>query len=498
MAGRAANAGVVVALALAAAALAGCAGGRTREPVQTIGPDGAPVVAPVGAGVALEGRGWLDDHEEWTYAERDGGGEWDVEALEDGAVPAPAATSAAEAAAPTVAAEPMAEAGGAEAPVAAEESGAGGGGDMADPQQQVGLRAGSVDDNERFEAYLEYRAQAEALGVAGRPFDPAGRLVVTVVGSDGRPVLGARVRLGDESDVMTTGADGQALLFRHAQDDIGVVQDDGVDQGQQQGTDETDPPIAPPTPVDVVVEYAGRTVAAAVGPTVPAITVNLQAASDVGASVPLDIDFVIDATGSMSDEIERLREEMIRVSRRIAELDAHPDVRFAMTVYRDRGDLFVTRSFDFTGDVEAFTRALSEVRADDGGDEPEDVESALAAALDKPQWRENAVKLAFLVADAPPHLDYADSTPYTESLAKARAAGVRIFPIASSGLNDTGEFVFRELAQASMGRFVFLTYGADGATPGDETDHHVDDYSVLALDDLVVKLVEDELAPLAG
>ncbi len=257
-----------------------------------------------------------------------------------------------------------------------------------------------------------------------------------------------------------------------------------------------------PTPVevpdDVVVEYAGHTVTASVGPSVPAITVNLQAASDVGASVPLDVEFVIDATGSMSDEIERLRGEMIRVSRRIAELDAHPDVRFAMTVYRDRGDLFVTRTFDFTGDVEAFTQALSEVRADDGGDEPEDVESALAAALDRPQWRENAVRLAFLVADAPPHLDYADSTPYTDSLRKARAAGVRIFPIASSGLNDTGELVFRELAQASMGRFVFLTYGADGASPGDETTHHVDDYSVLALDDLVVKLVEDELAPLAG
>ena len=493
MAGRAANAGVVVALALAAAALAGCAGGKDGEPVRTIGPDGAPVVVPAGPGVALEGRGWLDDHDEWTYGERDGG--WDVEALEDGALEAAPATSAA---ADLSAAASEAEAGAAPVP-AADVAGAGGGEEMQAPQQQVGLRAGSVDDNERFEAYLEYRAQAEALGVAGRPFDPTGRLVVTVVGSDGRPVLGARVRLGDASDVMTTGADGQALLFRHAQDDIGVVQDDGVDQGQQQGGDQTDPPIAPePTPVDVVVEYAGRTVSAAVGPTVPAITVNLQAASDVGASVPLDIEFVIDATGSMSDEIERLREEMIRVSRRIAELDAHPDVRFAMTVYRDRGDLFVTRSFDFTGDVEAFTRALSEVRADDGGDEPEDVESALAAALDKPEWRENAVKLAFLVADAPPHLDYADSTPYTESLAKARAAGVRIFPIASSGLNDTGELVFRELAQASMGRFVFLTYGADGATPGDETDHHVDDYSVLALDDLVVKLVEDELAPLAG
>jgi hypothetical protein len=30
------------------------------------------------------------------------------------------------------------------------------------------------------------------------------------------------------------------------------------------------------------------------------------------------------------------------------------------------------------------------------------------------------------------------------------------------------------------------------------TSHHVDDYSVLSLDDLVVRLVSEELAPLSG
>jgi hypothetical protein len=44
-----------------------------------------------------------------------------------------------------------------------------------------------------------------------------------------------------------------------------------------------------------------------------------------------------------------------------------------------------------------------------------------------------------------------------------------------------------------MGRFTFLTYGTDGVSPGDHTDHHVSDYAVLALDDLVVRLVSDEL-----
>ena len=67
-------------------------------------------------------------------------------------------------------------------------------------------------------------------------------------------------------------------------------------------------------------------------------------------------------------------------------------------------------------------------------------------------------------------------------------------------IDDQGEYVFRQIAQFTQGRFVFLTYAgpANGGSPGDETTHHVEDYSVLSLDDLVVKIVEDTLAPLAG
>jgi hypothetical protein len=43
-----------------------------------------------------------------------------------------------------------------------------------------------------------------------------------------------------------------------------------------------------------------------------------------------------------------------------------------------------------------------------------------------------------------------------------------------------------------------LTYGADGVSPGDQTTQHVDDYSVLSLDELVVQLVKDELDALSG
>jgi len=83
-----------------------------------------------------------------------------------------------------------------------------------------------------------------------------------------------------------------------------------------------------------------------------------------------------------------------------------------------------------------------------------------------------------------------------EELEKAAAQGIKIFPIASSGLDDQGEYIFRQIAQFTQGRFVFLTYAGptNGGAPGDETTHHVEDYSVENLDDLLVRLVEEELA----
>ncbi|HLF39896.1 MAG TPA: hypothetical protein VI854_00340, partial [Acidimicrobiia bacterium] len=119
-------------------------------------------------------------------------------------------------------------------------------------------------------------------------------------------------------------------------------------------------------------------------------------------------------------------------------------------------------------------------------------------ALGKPSWRgDDTVKLVFLVADAPPHLDYSDGPDYAADVLEAARRGIKIQPIASSGLDDQGEYIFRQMAHVTMGRFTFLTYGADGASPGDSTTHHVSDYAVLALDDLVVRLVTDELRPLA-
>ena len=58
-----------------------------------------------------------------------------------------------------------------------------------------------------------------------------------------------------------------------------------------------------------------------------------------------------------------------------------PDLRFAMTVYRDRGDTFVAKTFDFTPDIAAFSAALADVTADGGGDYPESLNEGLHEAI---------------------------------------------------------------------------------------------------------------------
>ena len=56
------------------------------------------------------------------------------------------------------------------------------------------------------------------------------------------------------------------------------------------------------------------------------------------------------------------------------------------------------------------------------------------------------------------------------------------------------------MSQATGGKFIFLTYGEDGpGTTGTETDVSVDpdNYTVEALDELIVNIVEEELTNLS-
>ena len=341
--------------------------------------------------------------------------------------------------------------------------------------QNPALRAGSVDDNAEWDDYLLYRLRFAEWGISAHDIDVSERHIIRITDEQGQPALGAKVTIFDDAGhkmaAMQTYADGRALFF----------------------------PLASMNPD--AQSYQIRVEKGSAEATFPLdrnhrehpVSLEVRSASN---PVRLDVHFLIDATGSMSDEIQQLKENMIAISERIHALPSNPDVRFGMTIYRDRGDLFISRTFDFTPDIELFTGELAKVVAEGGGDYPESLNEGFHNAIHLPEWRvEETVSLIFLVADAPPQLIYANDYDYAEEVFEAVERGIKIFPLASSGLDDQGEYIFRQLAQISSGKFLFLTYGAGGA-PGDETSHHVDDYSVLSLDELVVRLVEEELAHL--
>ena len=389
------------------------------------------------------GGGWIGGEPEWTTPHAEGGA---VDKAAGGVAPMPATDSYAETAVP--------------------------GGDVV--QSDAGLRAGSVDDNADFDAYLEYLARITDLGVVTRDFDPTGRVVVAVTGTTGLPVAGIEVAVsagGAQVATIRTTANGTARFLPALY---------GAQDAQS-----------------FTFAAGGATADAAPG---GAVTLAVDAAGGATAPVPVDILFLLDATGSMGDEIDRLKTTIDSVAERIAGLDSKPDVHFAMTLYRDLADSFVTTTFDFTGDIQTFRGAIDDVVAEGGGDYPEAMDEGLAEAISAPSWRDPAttVQLVFLVADAPPQIERTVQTPYPASVVNAIARGIKVIPIASSESDDQAEAVFRQIAEATGGRFVFLSYGAAGAATGASTDIEITDYEELSLDDLIVRLVSEELAALTG
>jgi uncharacterized protein YegL len=393
---------------------------------------------------------------------------------------APAGTTAAAAATTAAAAAP---ASGSSASTAAPASGGGsadGSGSAAtttvtrapNPTQQNPLRAGNVDDNENFGDYLTYREKQRNLGIPFRELDPTDRTVVKVVGQDGVPYAGQRISIRQgQSEVvsLTTTSDGTIRFHPKAY------------QGNQQ------------EPYTAVFDNNSLVLQ-------PGQNQRMLMAKNEQSQqrTKVDVLFLLDTTGSMGDEIDQLKGTIRTVADRLTSLPSNPDLRLAMTKYRDIGDAYLTNTTDFTSDINEFSKTLNGAQADGGGDTPEAVDEALASALSEPSWRSDSIQLIFLVADAGPHIDRQVQEPYTTSMRKAAARGIKIFPVASSNTDDAAEFVFRQLAEFTGARFVFLSYGATGAAVGPDTDIQKSDYQELALNDLIVRLVTEELAARQG
>lgn len=201
----------------------------------------------------------------------------------------------------------------------------------------------------------------------------------------------------------------------------------------------------------------------------------------------VDIAFVVDATGSMGDEIEYMKLELEDVINQTFAKYNNLDLRAASVFYRDNGDEYLTKHVDFNNDLLKTLNFIKLQRAGGGGDMPEAVNSALSTALDSLHWSSNArAKLMFLILDAPPHGETREDI--YQLTKRAAAQGIRIIPIVCSGADKNTEFIMRSIALATNGTYLFLTN--DSGVGGDHIKPTTDAFNVELLNNLLPRIIQ--------
>ncbi len=347
------------------------------------------------------------------------------------------------------------------------------------------LTAGSFDDNERLEDYRRFLSDVMQQDPGEKlPRLAVGRrAVIEVQNEQGEPIADARVtvrpleqerprpedRSGDRGPLLDvlTASDGRAMFLP------------GMDGGEahQKFTLTVYPPDG------------SRPVSQAMDTSQPSWKVRLSSAK-ARPVAGLDLALVIDTTGSMADELEYLKVEIDSIARSVHQIFPEVEQRYALVVYRDEGDEYVTRSYDFTGSLEEFRSALARQRASGGGDYPEAVHLALAEA-GKLHWRPaGTARVLFLVGDAPPHEEYGRET--LAAVGRLRRQSVRMFPVAGSGTAQQAEYIFRAAAMLTQGQYLFLTDHSGIGHP--HIPPQVPDYQVERLERLMLRMIASELA----
>ncbi len=309
--------------------------------------------------------------------------------------------------------------------------------------------------------FLNYSSEAKSWG-----FHSLNRVKVTVQ-DDGKPVAGAHVVAKDAQGVTlfegVSDASGVAYLFTDAETGFVSVAG-GVGEVRS-------------TTAQFTAENRNLTLNAT----------TYEPKKDV-----IELMFVIDATGSMGDEMSYLRNEVADVINRVAETYSTAKINLGLLFYRDTGDKEMYRWYDFEDVTTADglikqQAALAAQAASGGGDYPEAVDEALALAMEK-QWSEGATtKILFHVLDAPPHSQDMHQKKLNAAVLAAAKKGVRVCPILCSGADILTEYVMRQAAVYTGGTFIFVT--DDSGIGNSHHDPQLPNVTVEALNSLMVRLI---------
>jgi Mg-chelatase subunit ChlD len=339
-----------------------------------------------------------------------------------------------------------------------------------------GVKAGEWDDNASFREFQRFLASSP---VGQRRMNLADRRFLVVRDKNGLGIPRCRVTVRDgkqTSATFVTTASGRAILFPHAEGMSGDKLSATAACGE--GTTEATFPLLDQE--DGLVDL------------------KLQKERTPIATRAVDLAFVLDTTGSMSEEIAAVKATIQKVAKSLS--TEQTVIRIGLVEYKDRQDPFVTKVYPFATDLVGFAQQVNQINAGGGGDTPEDMNAGLHAAMTKLDWSDRSVaRMAFVIADAPPHLDYQDGPEYTTDMKTASHRGIQLFTVAASGMDGLGQVVFRQMAQYTGATNMFVLRGGagpqstGGGDPVSSCGGTHTNYSSGKLDELIVQKIRREL-----
>lgn len=182
----------------------------------------------------------------------------------------------------------------------------------------------------------------------------------------------------------------------------------------------------------------------------------------------LDIVIMFDSTGSMSGEINQVKDQIEKIGTILFKLV--PKTRVAICTYRDFGDEFVVKGQPLTDDLQQIQNYLEEIDASGGGDEPEAVEEGLKWAVTKNKFRPKARKVILIFGDAPPHNQHISICKQIADGFHSQQGGVvstvtcrstsRLLPFIEISNSGRGEAFLTRNEREIMTQLIVLVFGS--------------------------------------
>ncbi|MDG1334332.1 MAG: VWA domain-containing protein [Crocinitomicaceae bacterium] len=333
------------------------------------------------------------------------------------------------------------------------------------------LTAGEINDYSKWKMWQDISASELKSFADGWKIAPKGRYTLELRSQSGLPLADAVVKLM---------ANRSKLIYTARTDNTGKAELWYTTTGQK----------VERSGLSMVVKYQGQT------ETVKNVTPFDEGVNHLMMEVEcsemnnVDIAFVVDATGSMGDELNYLKEEMNDIIFKSKQISSTLNFHFANVFYRDEGrEEYLTKNMDFDRVLSKSVQFINEQRAGGGGDYEEAVEVALDSAINNLSWNEEArTRIIFLILDAPPHNTEANRTKLNKLMRKAAEKGIRIVPVGASGINKSTEYLMRSMAIATNGTYTFLT---DHSGIGNShIEPSTDEYEVETFNDILVRIVK--------